>query len=67
MKSFLIAASIIAGYALILTLEDDRPYCDIQVRTDGTWIGQDTNCVFPEWGIFHPDGTWEEINKLPLP
>lgn len=38
----------------------EKPYCDIIVEANGTWTGDTTNCVLPEWGVFHKDGTWDQ-------
>lgn len=48
---------------LVITYNPNpTPYCDISIKPDSTWTWNTTpttDCDFPEWGIFHPDGTWD--------
>lgn len=49
--------------AWVITYDpNSTPYCDIIIRPDSTWEWRTTpttDCDFPEWGIFNPDGTWD--------
>lgn len=60
----IISVAVVMTAAILIYNPNPNPPCDITIKPDSTWQWRTvpmTNCDFPTWGVFHPDGTWDTL------